>query len=121
MLLNLALKEQNTEDARFLASKLGNLAKLFDMGKYNECSAMLNVVCAEKNVDGTYQVVKQLLENVDSLYDFRKSGLFRHMKFKSPDSSYPEWIRTKLLEGFRSGDEFSYMNGLDEWKKLIEE
>lgn len=42
MLLNLALKEQNTEDARFLASKLGNLAKLFDMGKYNECSAMLN-------------------------------------------------------------------------------
>ena len=121
MLLNLALKEQNTEDAHFLASKLGDLAKLFDMGKYNECSAMLDVMCSEKNVEGTYQVVKQLLENVDSLYDFRKSGLFRHMKFKSPDSSYPEWIRTKLLEGFRSGDEFAYMNGLDEWKKLIEE
>ena len=41
-------------------------ANAFDMGKYHECAAMLNVVVAEKDVEGTFQVAKQLLENVDT-------------------------------------------------------
>lgn len=42
----------------------------FEMGKYSECSTMLDVVYAEKNVEGTFQVVRQLLENVESIGDF---------------------------------------------------
>ena len=34
---------------------------------------MLDIVCAEKDVEGTYKVVKYLLDNVGTMYDFRKS------------------------------------------------
>ena len=115
----LALEENDTQNARFLAEKMGALAGIFDMGKYNECSAMLDVVCAEKNVEATYQVVEQLLQNVDTLCDFQKSILFRHMKFTNPDSSYFEEIKEKLLEGFREEEPFGYMRGHERWEKLL--
>ena len=51
------------------------------MGKYNECAAMLNVVTAENNVEGTFQVAKQLLNNVDTICDFQEK--YKHMKLKT--------------------------------------
>lgn len=89
------------------------------MGKYHECSSMLEVVCAEKNVAGTYQVVEQLLKGVDSLCDFQKSRLFQHMKFSEPNSSFAEGLKEKLLDGFRNEETFGYMRGNKEWEELI--
>ena len=43
---------------------------------------MLDIVCAGKDVEETYKVVKHLLDNVGTMYDFRKSGLYKHMKFR---------------------------------------
>lgn len=117
----MALEENDMENARFLAEKMGALSGIFDMGKYNECSAMLDVVCAEKNIQGTYLVVEQLLHNVDSLCDFQKSKLFRHMKFKNPDSSFIEGIKEKLLDGFRDEESFGYMKGFEAWERLMNE
>lgn len=118
-MMGLAIQEKDMEHARFLAKKMGALAGIFDMGKYNECSAMLDVVCAEKNIEGTCQVAEQLLQNVDSLFDFSQSKLFRHMKFKSCDRSFRKEIKGKLLEGFRNEDDFGYMSGYDAWEKLV--
>ncbi len=115
----MALEENDIENARFLAEKTGALSGIFDMGKYNECAAMLDVVCAEKNRQGTYLVVEQLLHNVDSLCDFQKSKLFQHMKFKNPDSSFIEGIKEKLLDGFRDEESFGYMKGSSAWETLI--
>ena len=70
---SMALEEKDFEYARFLSRKMCTLSNLFEMGKYNECSSLLDIVCAERNIEETYKVVKQLLENVDSLYDFQKS------------------------------------------------
>lgn len=118
-MVSLALEGENTAHARFLAEKMGRLSCIFDMGKYNECSSMLQVVCAEKNIEGTFQVVKQLLENVDSIYDFPKSKLYGHMKFKDADHTFTDGIKEKLLEKFRNSEDFSYMKGFEPWEKLI--
>ncbi len=118
-MVSLALEEGDDEYARFLADKSGNLAHVFDMGKYNEYSSMLDVVCAKKDVEGTYNVVSHLLENVETLGSFQKSQLYRHKNFREPDASYCEEIREKLLAGFRDEDEFEYMKGYEPWEMLI--
>ena len=105
--------------AKFLAEKNGTLSAVFDMGKYNEYAPMLNIVCAQKDVEGTYQVVEQLLESVDSLYGFSKSKLYRHKKFKDTDGSYLQVIKEKLLESFRNEKDLSFMKGYEPWEKLI--
>ncbi|MDD6038319.1 MAG: helix-turn-helix transcriptional regulator [bacterium] len=120
MMVGLAL-EEDMEYARFLAEKMGTIAGAFDMGKYNECSAMLNVVFAEKNVEGTYRVAEQLLNNVDSIYDFPKSKLYQHMKFRDADASYIRGIKEELQKGFRDEEEFGYMKGYEPWERLMNE
>lgn len=116
-----ALEEKNHEYAKYLAKKMNVLANAFDMGKYHECAAMLNVVVAEKDVEGTFQVAKQLLENVDTMGDFRESKLYQHMKFRNTKNPYAKEMKKALLEGFRTEEEFSYMNGYEPWDQFIHE
>lgn len=116
-----ALEEKNHEYAKYLAKKMNVLANAFDMGKYHECAAMLNVVVAEKDVEGTFQVAKQLLKNVDTMGDFRESKLYQHMKFRNTENPYAKEMKKALLEGFRTEEEFSYMNGYEPWDQFIHE
>ena len=116
-----ALEEKNHEYAKYLAKKMNVLANAFDMGKYHECAAMLNVVVAEKDVKGTFQMAKQLLENVDTMGDFRESKLYQHMKFRDTENPYAKEMKKALLEGFRTEEEFSYMNGYEPWDQFIHE
>ena len=116
-----ALEEKNHEYAKYLAKKMNVLANAFDMGKYHECAAMLNVVVAEKDVEGTFQVAKQLLENVDTMGDFRESKLYQHMEFRNTENPYAKEMKKALLEGFRTEEEFSYMNGYEPWDQFIHE
>ena len=58
----LALKEDDIDYAGFLSEKMQAIAHTLEMGKYNEYSPMLDIVCAGKDVKGTYKVVKHLLE-----------------------------------------------------------
>ena len=116
-----ALEEKNHEYAKYLAKKMSILANVFDMGKYHECAAMLNVVVAEKDVEGTFQVAKQLLENVDTMGDFRETKLYQHMKFRDTENPYAKEMKKALLEGFRTEEEFSYMNGYEPWDQFLHE
>lgn len=119
LMTGLALEEDNTPKARYLAEKIGKIAGIFEMGKYHEYSSMLEIVCVEKNVVETYQVVEQLLESVDSICDFQKSMLYNHMKFSEMESSFAENLKEKLLDGFRDEEAFGYMKGNYEWETLI--
>ena len=115
----LALRENDIGYARFLSGKVQAVAHTLEMGKYNEYSPMLDIVCAGKDVEGTYKVVKHLLDNVGTMYDFRKSGLYKHMKFRDIDEAILDCVKEKLLEGFRKEEEFGYMAGYEPWEKLI--
>ena len=115
----LALRENDIGYARFLSGKVQAVAHTLEMGKYNEYSPMLDIACAGKDVEGTYKVVKHLLDHVGTMYDFRKSGLYKHMKFRDIDEAILDGVKEKLLEGFRNEEEFGYMGGYEPWEKLI--
>lgn len=121
LMTSIAVEEGDIQKARYYAEKSGKVAGVFEMGKYHECSAMLDVVCAEKNVVETYNVVAQLLKYVDSLFDFRKSKLYQHMTFREPENSYTKDLKEKLIAGFRDDEAFGYMKGYADWEKLIAE
>ena len=84
-----------------------------------QMARLLDIVCAGKDVEGTYKMVKHLLDNVGTMYDFRKSSLYKHMKFRDIDEAILDDVKEKLLEGFRNEEEFGYMAGYEPWEKLI--
>ena len=115
----MAIEEGDIQKARYLSEKNGAIAGVLEMGKYQECASMLDVVCAEKNVTETYHVVEQLLKSVDSLCDFQKSKLYQHMNFSEQRSSFAEDLKKKLVEGFQDQESFGYMRGNTDWEELI--
>lgn len=119
MMIVMAVEEKDITRARYFARKEGALAGVLESGKYHEYSPMLDVVCAEKNVTETYQIVEQLLKNVDTICDFTKSKLYEHMTFSEPNGVFFQELKEKLLEGFRDKDKFEYMSGNADWEKLI--
>lgn len=119
LIIAMAIEEGDIQKARYLAEKLGVIAGVFEMGKYHECSPMLDVVCAEKNVPETYHVVEQLLKSVDSLLDVQKSRLYQHMNFSRQESSFVENLKETLLEAFSDQESFGYMKGNTDWEALI--
>lgn len=119
MMITKALDKKDHKSARFLAEKMCALAGVFEMGKYSECATMFNVVVAEQNVEGTFNVVKQLLENVDTICDFQKSRLYKHIKFQDAENPYAEEMKKELIAGFQNEEDFAYMKGYKPWKKLL--
>ena len=119
MMITKALDKKDHKSARFLAEKMCALAGVFEMGKYNECATMFNVVVAEQNVEGTFNVVKQLLENVDTICNFQKSRLYKHIKFQDAENPYAEEMKKELIAGFQNEEDFAYMKGYKPWKKLL--
>ena len=118
-MMNMAIEEKDFKRARYLAEKIGTIAGVFEMGKYHECMSMLDVVCAEKNIEDTCKVAEQLLENVDTLFDFRKSELYRHMQFKEVEPGFLERVKKDLMQGFRNDEAYSYMAENEAWKNFI--
>ena len=90
------MRENDIGYARFLSGKVQAVAHTLEMGKYNEYSPMLDIVCVGKDVEGTYKVVKHLLDNVGTMYDFRKSGLYKHMKFRDVDEAILDGVKQFL-------------------------
>ena len=115
----MAIGEGDIQTARYLAEKAGALAGIFEMGKYHEYAAMLDVVCAEKNVEETYHIVEQLLKSVDTLHDFQTSKLYQHMTFRKSEPLVLESLKEKLWDGFRDEEAYEYMKGNEAWEKLI--
>lgn len=95
------------------------LAKLFDIGEYHAVSPMLDKAVGDKNVNLTLNVVKQMINNVDTVLDFEKSPLYRHMQFSDVEPSFCKGLESKLLELFRDEETFGYMKGNDEWERII--
>lgn len=117
----MALEDGDTKKACYYAEKEEALAAVFEMGKYHECSAMLDIVCSEKNVLETKKVVKDLLHSVDTLVDFTKSDLYQHMTFSKPDASFIEDLKRKILDGFQEDESFGYMKGNEDWERMMEQ
>lgn len=54
-----------------------------------------NVECCDcrEQCEGTFQVAKQLLNNVDTICDFQESQLYKHMKFQEVENPYTEEMK----------------------------
>lgn len=85
----MSMQDDNIEQARKYIEKESSLAKLFEMGRYQE------------------------------IYGFVYSSLYSHMKFKEVDENFIAKIHEDLLKLFRDKETFEYMTGNEEWKAWL--
>lgn len=116
----LALRDKKFDKAHLIADKQTELAKLFDMGRYYEVSPHLELAAMEKDEETTIKIMKEMLENLDSLFSGKKSPLYEHITFKETNPSFIEELRDNLKKNFADEESFGFLRDNPEWKRMIE-
>ena len=113
----LYMEDDDCEMARKLVEVSSSAASTFEMGKYNEVCWGLDVAAWEKDVAWTAQLMRDILDSIETIGDFTKSKLYQHMVLKTVDPAFSAGLKQELLKSL--GDEtFNYMQGNEEWEKL---
>ncbi|MBQ8802299.1 MAG: helix-turn-helix transcriptional regulator [Tyzzerella sp.] len=115
----LAVSEGNMEKARKMIDKQEELARFFEVGRYQEVSPRLDLATLEKDADTVIQTMQEMLASVGELGAFSKSSLYEHMTFKKLDTAFVEDMRDKLLECFRDTETFRFLIGNERWENLV--
>ncbi len=115
----LALKEKNMKKAGEMADKGKKLAELFEMGEYYQISQQLELAVLEKDKEKVKETAKKMLGSVEDIDSFCRAPLYEHMTFREIRQETKEELKEKLKESFRDGDTYGFMQGDEEWKKLI--
>ncbi len=92
-------------------------ASAFEMGRYNEVCAGLDAAAWEKNAARTAQIMRDILDNLETIGDFTKSKLYQHMAFKASKPEFADSLRKEILKSL-SDESYSYMHGNEYWEKL---
>jgi len=112
------MQDDDHDMARKYDEMLCRVAGVFEMGKYHEVSLGLDLAASEKDAEATETIMRAILANIDNIFDFRKSTLYRHMTFKKAGSDFIEKLRENLIKSFLDEEGFGYMRGNEFWEGL---
>ena len=117
----LAMKEGDRETAERLVSKQAELARCFEMGRYYEVSAGLELATMEKDEARVLELMKEMLSSVEEIGAFRNAWLYRHMEFRKMEERFPAEMKEKLLQCFRDEETYGFLKENKGWKELVKE
>lgn len=104
-----------------LADLSGAVAAAFEMGRYHEVYPRLGAAAWEQDTAWTAEIVEQLLESADTIVDFVRSPLYRHMNLKPAGPEFAEAARQALLQSLEN-EAFAYMRedpNWETWKSVV--
>lgn len=118
-LMEIALKENRMEDAKYIADVSGNSAKLFDLWEYNSYVAHFQFYSACKNYIKCIQTFIPMIKSLTHKWDLKKSPLYRHMKTKEVDKGFGLKIQKNLIKAMYSDEETSFLKDSQEVQALV--
>lgn len=96
----LAVKEEDMERAHKLVEKQRELAVCFEMGRYHEVSAGLELATLEKDEKAVAAIRKEMLDAIPQIDAFRHSFLYEHTEFTQIREEFVEKLRENLMKSF---------------------
>ena len=119
-IFTLVVEDENMDKARLLAEKQEELARVYDMGVYNEVLGKLELAVTEKDADTAIDNIDRMLASVESIADYTKSPLYEHMTFRALSREFTEQTRSSLLEYIREDESLEFLKDGGGWEKLEE-
>lgn len=116
----LAQQERDMEKVRFIVEKQTGLARLMEIGQYQEASLGIDLAVAGKDVEATLQIAGKLLSGIEDFISYSRSPLYEHMEFKEPRAEFKEKLRETLVKGLQDKETFDYMKDEPRWHELLE-
>ncbi len=120
-MFTMRMREKDLEKAEYLAEKLKQLARLFEMGEYPECATQIEVVRERKDIEETYECARHMLDGMEKMASYGDVPLYEHMTFKEVSKEFKDGMKEKLLELYRDEEQFGYMAEDARWRRMLGE
>ena len=119
-LLALAMEEQDMERAHMLVEKQGELARLFEMGRYYEIVCGLELAAEEKDKEKALEIMEEMCAGVEEISSMQQTPLYAHMTFREAREDFLTEMKENLKKGFREDECFAFLKEELRYKKLLE-
>lgn len=115
----LALENNDWKRAHKLVEKQVELAKCFEMGKYYEISAPLELATLEQDADTVLAIMRELLSSIEQIGAFRNSSLYEHLELQEIKEEFLAELKMNLINSFRSDESYGFLRGDERWQELV--
>lgn len=116
----LAMRENDMERVRFIVEKQTALARLLEIGQYQEACLEIDLAVYRKDAEATLRIAHKLLSGIEDLASYSRSPLYEHMEFREPREEFGKKIKDILIKGLLDEEKFEYMKGEARWQELLE-
>lgn len=93
----LAETQKDLEREKLILEKQEKLAKLLDMGRYQEIYLQLGLALEEKNTEEVIRIFTEMIQSLKGIPEFQKSSLYAHMNWKDSDRRSTAFLLRKAL------------------------
>lgn len=118
-LYTLAMAQGDAEWANLIVEKHRSAVKLYDAGEYAAQAVVLEYAMDMEDAELTLEALKGVLESVDTLDEFTRSPLYRHMTFKNMEPEYGEQLRSRLKCEFQKETRLDFLRNDPRLKCLL--
>lgn len=115
-----SMEKKDYVRAKRYLDKMSEMARTFEMGRYNEVSGYLDFAVGQKNVEETIRIIKEMMSNIGSIEDYAKSFLFEHLGHQQLEQSFYDKIRKNILYALENDEGLAYMREGDAWERMME-
>ena len=109
-LIDIALKEENTQQAERLADIASAGADVFELTHYGKYSTYFQIVMAKKDKERAFALLTKMLSALQEKWEPKKTTLYQDLPQKEQDSSLGNMLAKSILQEIRdSGEEGRFL------------
>ncbi len=114
----LAMEEGDRQKAHDIVDRQEALARLFEMGEYNENMWRLELATAEQDEESVVSIMEKLLESCRTLGQYSNAALYGHMSFGEMQGDFYMQLRENLLKCFQDESTYGWLKGNERWEAI---
>lgn len=120
-LMELAILEERTEDAEYIAETDKKAAEVFDLWEYNTYVAHLQLYTATKARAKSLKILVPMLKSLTKPWRLNESPLYRHMKTKEVDKAFGPKLKKSLIDAIKTDEDMAFLREDDKIQDLLRE
>lgn len=120
-LIDIALKEENIQQAERLADIASAGADVFELTHYGKYSTYFQIVMAEKDKERAFVLLTKMLSALQEKWEPKKTTLYQDLPQKEQDSSLGNMLAKSILQEIRdSGEEGRFLWENERFEELYQ-
>lgn len=120
-MMEIALKEERNEDAKYFAEVVEKTTVLYDLWEYNSHVAYFQLYTSQKDPDNFIVTLRNMVNAMSKKWDSSKSRLYKHIKTKENEDGFVEQFRSNFINMLKNdkSDELDFVKDNEEFYKLL--